>query len=96
MKAKLTKVLSLERVVTPFVVSPITSSCGWAFLYYQSFGSSSFKLGWGVSSMSSLFGPSSSKGLLAFSSWALIFTSSPTSSSTLQISFLGSSWIHKK
>ena len=66
MKANLTNDLSLERVVSPFIVSPMMSSYGWVFLNCQSFGSSSFKLGWGVSSMSSLLGPSNSKGLLAF------------------------------
>ena len=91
MKPKLTKDLSLERVVTPFVVSPMMSSWGWAFLYCQSFGRSSFKLGWGVSSISSLLGPSNSKGLLAFYSWVLISKGSPILLSRLQASFLGSS-----
>ena len=91
MKAKLIIDLSLDLVVTPCVVSPMMSSCGWAFLNYQSFGRSSFKVGWGISSFSSLLGPSSSKDLLAFFSYVFTSKRSPTSSSTLQISFLGSS-----
>ena len=96
MKAKLTIDLSLERVVTPFVVSPMMSYCGWAFLNYQSFGRSSFKVGWDISSLSSLLGPSNSKGLLAFSSWLLISKGSPTLLSILQTSFLESSLFHQK